>query len=103
MKTLNSKMYSNGKYDRWWYNISSPHKIQLGSVFCFNLWDKNNQKLVRKSIIEMNKTWLTRLNKASTHTYKEREICKVHIIREISKNIYSIYFGRKSDGVYALP
>jgi hypothetical protein len=95
-------MDASGNYDRWWYNISYPHKLYIGNSLEFNLWDSTNKRLVKKAIIKINESWLNRIINASTHFYNEREICKVHILRKHSSKEFIMYFGRKKDGVYII-
>ena len=36
MVILNSKMYTKGNYDRWWYNISNPYKFKIKDQIILN-------------------------------------------------------------------
>jgi hypothetical protein len=102
-KELNSKQWTSGNMDVWWYNISSPSKLKKQDIIRLNLWDAVNQELVKEVILDLEKNWLQRIRQASTHFFKGREICKIHIEKRHGTNQFFIYFGRKDDGIYPLP
>lgn len=102
MIVLNSKMYSSGNYDTWWYNISTPSELKLNDKIILRLWDAENKQLIREISIPLNKEWLSRINKASTHQYQNRIICKVHVQRRRDKDNFSLYFGKKEDGQFII-
>ena len=102
MVTLNSKMYTNGNLDTWWYNISNPINLKLNSELIFNLWDTENRDLIKQVEIKLDQEWMKRVQNASTHTYKNREICKVHIQRNHYTKKFILYFGKKTDGFYPI-
>ena len=102
-RELNSKQYGSGHLDLWWFNISSPSKLTSQDVIHLSLWDHANQNLVKESVLDLRKNWLSRIRQASTHFYLQTEICKVHIQRRLGTNQFVIYFGKKEDGVYSLP
>jgi len=102
MRELNSKQYVYGNKDYWWYNITNPSKLDFNEVIVLNLKDTVNQNLVKKVTMAMNKNWLSRINKASTHFNRGTEICKIHIQRNHRTGEFIIYFGRMEDGIYQL-
>jgi len=103
MKELNSKQWTSGNIDIWWYNISSPSKLSNRDQIHLNLWDSKNQKLVKETVLNLEENWLSRIKRASTHFCRGIEICKVHIQRRHGTNQFIIYFGRKESGKYPLP
>lgn len=102
MVSLNSKMFTTGNLDTWWYNISNPSELKRNDLLSLNLWDAENKELIKKVEINLDSQWMKRIQNASTHTYKNREICKIHIHRSHTTKEFEIYFGVKTDGVYSL-
>lgn len=103
MRELNSKQYTSGNKDIWWYNISNPEELTSRDIIVFNLWDTINQNRVRQVTLDLGKDdWLKRIKSASIHYYEEREICKVHIQRDHKTSKFIVYFGRKEDGIYQI-
>ena len=102
MVVLNSKLYVSGNYDIWWYNLSNPSKILFGDEIILNLWDEKNANLIKQINIQVDKNWLKRIRLGSTHIYKKREICKIHVQRNHHSKDFTLYFGKKTDGVYKI-
>jgi len=93
MRELNSKKYTAGNKDYWWYNICSPGKLTSGDLIVLNLWDSINRDLIKKVTLDLGiNNWLDRIRRASTHVYKGLEICKIHIQRNHRTNVFIIYF-----------
>lgn len=103
MILLNSKNYTSGNKDTWWYNISSPRKLTAQDSIVLNLWDTENKNIMREVTLDLgSNNWLKRIQTASTHYYEEREICKIHIHRNQITGKYILYFGRKENGIYPI-
>ena len=102
MVVLNSKKFVSGNYDTWWYNLSNPSRIRIGEEIKLNLWDEKNVNLIKEINIQVNAEWLKRIQSGSTHTYKEKEICKIHTQRNHYSKEFTLYFGKKTDGIYKI-
>lgn len=103
MRELNSKQYTSGNKDIWWYNICSPFNLTSRDVILLNLWDAVNQKLIKQVTLNLGQNdWLKRIQSASTHYYRGTEICKIHIQRDHRSKEDIIYFGLKIEGAYPI-
>ena len=103
IRELNCKQWRSGNMDYWWYNISSPSKLNSQDRIRLNLWNPENRELIKRVVLDLKKNWLSRIQKASKHIYRDLEICKVYIRRKHGSNEFFIYFGRLEDGIYPLP
>jgi hypothetical protein len=89
--------------DYWWFNVSSPENLEPNDVLRFNLWDTKNTKLIKQVTIDLSKDkWFEKIQKASIHTYKGRDILKVHAYRDKRTKEFIMYFGRVTDGLYRI-
>jgi len=103
MRELNSKQYTSGNKDYWWYNICSPNNLSSRDIILLNLWDAMNQNIIKQVTLDLGQNdWLRRIQLASTHYYRGTEICKIHIQRDHIINNFIIYFGLKKEGTYPI-
>ena len=103
VKEYNSIITERETRDRWWFNVSSPENLEPTDVLRFNLWDTTKTILIKHVTIDLFKDkWLEKIQKASTHTYKGREILKVHAYRDKRTKEFIMYFGHVNDGLYRI-
>lgn len=103
VKEYNSIITESETRDRWWFNVSSPENLEPNDVLRFNLWDATNTKLIKQVTIDLSKDkWLEKIQKASIHTYKGRDILKVHAYCNKRTKEFIMYFGRVKDGLYPI-
>jgi len=88
----------------WWFNLSSPNeRITPEEQIILNLNGTSNNEKVGKITLHLDEDdWYGRIKKGSHHDYKGTDIIKVHVLKERGKTEYCIYFGKKTDGYYAV-
>jgi len=103
LRELNSKMTIRETRDTWWFNLSGSHSLTRKDIIRLNLWDTDNKKLVKQvTIVLSSSSWLEKIQKAHTHTYKGREILKVNAYRVRRTNQFIMCFGKVGDGLYQI-
>lgn len=103
LRELNSKMTIRETRDTWWFNISEPQSLSRTNIIRLNLWDADNNELVKQVTLDLSSdSWLEKIQKAPSHTYKGREILKANAYRDRRTNRFILYFGRVGAGLYRI-